>query len=101
MNVVLRELVALGGGLVTLGAVWQRVPQWALQQACRNGELVRVLPEVFVAAYLVDSRPGAPALSRLDPALGQRGALAWADGCGALSHLSALSRVGGAPAGGR
>ncbi|MGQ5261521.1 endonuclease domain-containing protein [Micromonospora sp. ZYX-F-536] len=94
MNVALRELVERGGGLVTRAAAGQVVPSWTLEQACRGGHLVRVLPEVFVAAHLVDGRPGAPALSRLDPALGQRAALAWADGCGALSHLSALSAWG-------
>ncbi|MGW5561469.1 endonuclease domain-containing protein [Micromonospora sp. NPDC003944] len=76
---------------MTLGAAEQVVPSWTLQQACRNGELVRVLPEVFVAAHLVGTRPGAPVLSRLDPAMSQRAALAWADGYGALSHLSALA----------
>ncbi|WP_307871593.1 DUF559 domain-containing protein [Micromonospora sp. U21] len=55
---------------------------------------MRVLPEVFVAAQLLGGRPGGPALSRLDPALGHRAVLAWADGCGALSHLSALSAWG-------
>ncbi|MEV7987969.1 hypothetical protein [Micromonospora sp. NPDC085948] len=53
-----------------------------------------VLPEVFAAVYLLDNRPGAPAVSRLGPALSQRAALAWADGCGALSHLSALDLWG-------
>ncbi|MET8094117.1 DUF559 domain-containing protein [Micromonospora sp. NPDC005220] len=91
MNLVLRELVELGGGLLTLGAAGQVVATWTVHQACRNGELVRVLPEVFVATHLMDDRPDAPALSRLDPVLGQRAALAWAGGCGALSHLSALS----------
>ncbi|WP_406064659.1 hypothetical protein [Micromonospora sp. NBC_00860] len=91
MNSVLRELVELGGGLVTLGTAGQVVPSWTLQQACRNGELVRVLPEVFVAAHLVGGRPGVPVLSRLDPALSQRAALAWTGGYGALSHLSALA----------
>ncbi|WP_208758355.1 hypothetical protein [Micromonospora violae] len=91
MNSVLRELVELGAGLVTRGAAGQVVPSWTLRQACRNGELVRVLPEVFVAAHLVGGRPGAPALSRLDPALSLRAALAWAGGDGALSHLSALA----------
>lgn len=52
---------------------------------------MRVLPEVFVATHLMDDRRDAPALSRLDPVMGQRAALAWAGGCGALSHLSALS----------
>jgi very-short-patch-repair endonuclease len=91
VNSVLRELVELGGGLVTFAIAGQVVPSWALQQACRNGELVRVLPEVYVAAHLVGGPPSAPALSRLDPALGQRAVLAWMGDRGALSHLSALA----------
>ncbi|MGC4812887.1 endonuclease domain-containing protein [Micromonospora sp. DT228] len=79
---------------MTLRALRQVVPQWTVRQACRSGELVRVLPEVFVAADLLDDRPGAPALSRLGPALSQRAALAWADDCAALSHLSALDLWG-------
>lgn len=94
MNSVLKELVELGGGLVTLGAARQVVPSWTLESSCRNGELVRVLPEVFVATRLVSGRPGAPALSRLDPTLGHRAALAWACGRGALSHLTALGLWG-------
>ncbi|WP_157744493.1 hypothetical protein [Micromonospora viridifaciens] len=59
MNVVLRELLERGGGVVTRTAVEPVVPEWVLQRACGNGELVRVLPEVFVAAHLLDDRrPG-------------------------------------------
>ncbi|MFG3556160.1 hypothetical protein ACGGAQ_17440 [Micromonospora sp. NPDC047557] len=58
VNSVLRELVKRSGGLVTRAAVAQVVPECALEHACRDGELVRVLPEVFVAAHLVHSRPG-------------------------------------------
>ncbi|MGW2623583.1 endonuclease domain-containing protein [Micromonospora taraxaci] len=65
-----------------------------VESACRGRELVRVLPEVFVAADLVGGRPDTPALSRLDPALSHRAALAWAGHCGALSHLSALGTWG-------
>lgn len=91
MNVVLRELVADGGGLVTRTTVEQVVPEWILQGACGRGELVRVLPEVFVAADLLgDGRTGAPALSRLDPPVARRAVCAWARGRGVLSHLTAL-----------
>lgn len=76
---------------MTRGAAGQVVPSWTIRQACRNGELVRVLPEVFAAAHLVGGRPGAPVLSRLGPTMSQRAALAWANGYGALSHLSALT----------
>ncbi|MEU3453453.1 DUF559 domain-containing protein [Micromonospora sp. NPDC006766] len=92
MNPVLTELVTRSGGLVIRAAAVQVVPESTLRWACRSGELVRVLPEVFAAAYLLDSRRGTgPALSQLDPAQGRRAALAWADGRGALSHLSALA----------
>ncbi|WP_091560285.1 DUF559 domain-containing protein [Micromonospora pattaloongensis] len=95
MNSVLRELVERGGGLVTRATAEQVVPEWTLQRACDSGDLVRVLPEVFAAARLLDDRPGeprgTPAVSRLDPALGHRAACAWAAGRGALSHLSALA----------
>ncbi|MBL6278192.1 DUF559 domain-containing protein [Micromonospora fiedleri] len=91
MNGVLRELVARGGGLVTRTAAERVVPEWILQRACGNGELVRVLPEVFVAAQLLgDSCPSEPTISRLDPALRCRAAYAWAEGRGALSHFTAL-----------
>ncbi|TDC41419.1 DUF559 domain-containing protein [Micromonospora sp. KC213] len=88
---MLRELVERGGGLVTRTVARQVVPEWTLRQACHDGELVRVLPQVFVPAHLLDAGPGAPALGRLDPALGRRAALAWAEGRGVLSHLSALA----------
>ncbi len=91
VNAVLRELVERGGGLVTRTAVEQVVPGWVLQGACDSGDLIRVLPEVFVAAHLLgEERPNTPALSRLDPAVGRRAACAWARGRGALSHLTAL-----------
>ncbi|MEV6692039.1 hypothetical protein AB0M35_11295 [Micromonospora sp. NPDC051196] len=81
MNGVLRELVARGGGLGTRTPAERVVPEWILQRACGNGELVRVLPEVFVAAHLLgDSCPSRPAFSRLDPALRCRAAYAWPKG---------------------
>ena len=90
VNGVLRKLVARSGGLVTRRAAEQAVPEWILQRACRKGELVRVLPEVFVAAHLFDDpSPSTPTLSRLDPALRNRAAYAWAEGRAALSHLTA------------
>ncbi|MET8363956.1 DUF559 domain-containing protein [Micromonospora sp. NPDC005194] len=94
VNSVLRELVKRSGGLVTRAAVTQVVPEWALEHACRGGELVRVLPEVFVAAHLVDSRPGIPVLNQLDPGVAPLAALAWARGCATLSHVSALAAWG-------
>ncbi|MGC4769894.1 endonuclease domain-containing protein [Micromonospora sp. DT44] len=94
MNSVLRDLVKRSGGLVTRTTVTQVVPEWALEHACRTGELIRVLPEVFVAAHLLDDRPGAPVLSRLDPGVAALAALAWARGRATLSHSSALAAWG-------
>ncbi|WP_077937590.1 MULTISPECIES: DUF559 domain-containing protein [unclassified Micromonospora] len=93
MNEVLRDLVRRGGGLVTRAMATQVVPPWTLQHACAAGHLVRVLPEVFVAADLLVGEVGhvaLPALGRLHPALGHRAVCAWAGGRAALSHLSAL-----------
>ncbi|MEU6024136.1 DUF559 domain-containing protein [Micromonospora sp. NPDC047134] len=89
MDKVLAELVRRGNGLVTRSLVEQVVPEWILQRACTNGELVRVLPEVFAAAHLLNDQ-GLPPLSRIDPALGRRAVTAWVRGRGALSHLTAL-----------
>ncbi|MFF5217015.1 DUF559 domain-containing protein [Micromonospora sp. NPDC000442] len=95
MNGVLRELVARGDGLVTRTTVEQVVPRWILQQACGAGELVRVLPGVFVATHLLDHRPQQPlALHRLDPSVARRAVCAWARGRAAFSHLTALDLWG-------
>ncbi|MFI6327448.1 DUF559 domain-containing protein [Micromonospora chersina] len=91
---MLRELVERGGGLVTRAIAEQVVPEWTLRRACGGGDLVRVLPEVFVAAHLLKDRPQQPAIGRVDPAVGLRAAQAWADGRAALSHLSALATWG-------
>ncbi|MFG2060878.1 DUF559 domain-containing protein [Micromonospora sp. NPDC048871] len=89
MDTVLAELVRRGNGLVTRSVAEQVVPEWVLQRACTNGELVRVLPEVFAAAHLLNDE-SLPPLSRIGPALGRRAVAAWMRGRGALSHLTAL-----------
>ncbi|MBY8870372.1 DUF559 domain-containing protein [Micromonospora sp. PLK6-60] len=93
MNPVLTELVVRGGGLVTRAAAVQVVPEWTVEHAVRTGELVRVLPEVYVGAQLLTDRSpvDAPAIRRLDNELGRRALLSWAGGRGALSHLTALA----------
>ncbi|MFV2102961.1 DUF559 domain-containing protein [Micromonospora sp. LOL_024] len=89
MDAVLAELVERGHGLVTRTIVEQVVPEWTLQRACTSGELVRILPEVFAAAHLLNDQ-SAPPLSRIGPALGRRAVAAWVRGRGVFSHLSAL-----------
>ncbi|MFC0505740.1 type IV toxin-antitoxin system AbiEi family antitoxin domain-containing protein [Micromonospora costi] len=83
MHPVLWELVERGGGLVTRTVAGQVVPEWTLRRACRAGELVRVLPEVYAAVHLLapPSRPDTPAVSRLDPGAGRP----W-PGPGAVEH---------------
>ncbi|MGY0007230.1 DUF559 domain-containing protein, partial [Micromonospora sp. I033] len=82
-------------GLVTRVVAEQVVPEWTLRRACGSGDLVRVLPGVFVAAYLLNARPehrnGPAIIGRLEPAVGLRATHLWADGRGVLSHLSALA----------
>ncbi|MGW0505970.1 DUF559 domain-containing protein [Micromonospora sp. NPDC003241] len=93
MDVVLAELVERGRGLVTRSVAEQVVPEWILQRACTNGELVRVLPEVFAATHLLDEqgrRAYTSPLGRIGPDLGRRAVAAWIRERGALSHLTAL-----------
>lgn len=96
VNSVLRALVDQGGGLVTRAMAGQVVPESTLRAACRAGGLLRVLPEVYVDARLVPPGPDAslPVLARLSPELGWHAALAYADGRGALSSLTALDAWG-------
>ncbi|WP_130337317.1 DUF559 domain-containing protein [Micromonospora kangleipakensis] len=92
MNGVLQLLVDHGGRLVTRGLAVQVVPESTLRAACHAGRLLRVLPEVYVHTRLVPPRPHAdlPLLARLSPELARRAVLAYADGRGALSSLTAL-----------
>ncbi|TBL33101.1 DUF559 domain-containing protein [Verrucosispora sp. SN26_14.1] len=93
MDVVLAELVERGHGLVNRSVVEQVVPAWILQRSCTTGELVRVLPEVFAAAHLLDEegrRAYTSPLGRIGPDLGRRAVAGWIRERGALSHLTAL-----------
>ncbi|WP_121161524.1 DUF559 domain-containing protein [Micromonospora pisi] len=96
MNPVLRSLVDLGDGLVMRRLAQQVVSRQILDSAARSGRLRRVLPGVYVDAGLLDAtgdlvtRDSTDALGRLDAELRRRAVIAYADGRGALSHLSAL-----------
>jgi very-short-patch-repair endonuclease len=95
VNPVLGALLESGGGLVTRATALQVVPTWTLRRACRDGDVRRVLPEVYVDARLVDDRPGRESpLAALDPVLARRAVLAYADGRGALSGVTALAVFG-------
>lgn len=92
---VLGALIGSGGGVVTRATALQVVPAWTLRRACQDGHLRRVLPEVYVDARLVDNRPGrVDPLAVLDPQVARRAALAYADGRGALSSVTALGVYG-------
>ncbi len=66
-------------------------PGWSVQAACRAGRLVRALPGVYLdASLLAGTGGGTPVLARVEPELARRAALAYADGRGALSRLTAL-----------
>jgi very-short-patch-repair endonuclease len=80
MDPLLDALVTNGGGLVTRRAALRVVPSWALEGACRTGDLARLLPGVFCR----------PALAA-DSSVRRRAALAYADGRGVLSHPTALA----------
>lgn len=79
MHEQLADLVVTGNGVVPRPAALARVGESALRHAVKHGELVRVLPAVYVAAGLDD-----------DPATMRRAALAYAGSDAVLSHLSAL-----------
>lgn len=79
----LRELVERAGGVVTLRHACEVVPEWAVDNAHRSGNLRRVLPGVYLAPEAVG-----------DPVALRRAVLAWADGRGALSHTTALETWG-------
>jgi very-short-patch-repair endonuclease len=91
MDSRLCALMASGAGLCTWREMVRAAPEWTVQAACRAGRLVRVLPGVYVDAALI-LRAGAdvPLLARVEPELARRAALAYADGRGALSRLTAL-----------
>ncbi|WP_433533776.1 DUF559 domain-containing protein [Micromonospora sp. CA-249363] len=91
MDSRLSALVACGGGVCTWREMARVAPEWAVQAACRAGRLVRVLPGVYLDATLL-SRTGTeePVLARVEPEVARRAALAYTDGRGALSRLTAL-----------
>jgi hypothetical protein len=80
VDAVLARALADGGGVLRWADVAGKVPRWAVDNACRSGRLVRLLPTVFVD----------PAGTR-DPDLRVPAALAYAGGRAALSHLTALA----------
>jgi len=76
MHPVLLAELELQGGLIVIAALPETLPRWAVDNALRTGELVRVWPGVYRSA----SRD-------VDP---RAAALTYAGAAAALSHTSAL-----------
>jgi hypothetical protein len=79
VDATLTQALADGGGVLRWADLAGLVPRWAVDNACRSGRLVRLLPTVFVD----------PAAVR-DPDVRARAALAYAGVGAALSHVTAL-----------
>ncbi|CCH19027.1 DUF559 domain-containing protein [Micromonospora lupini] len=91
MDPRLRALLVSGGGICTWQDVVRVAPDWTVQAACRAGRLVRPLPGVYLDATLIASTGAeGPILARVEPELARGAALAYADGRGAFSRLTAL-----------
>jgi very-short-patch-repair endonuclease len=80
VNHVLRDLIAASNGIVRRADVLALVNHDVLDQAMRSGRLVRVFPETYVERRLLTDRAAMVAA-----------ALAYANGCAALSHVTALA----------
>jgi very-short-patch-repair endonuclease len=80
VNGDLRSLLARHGGVVTRAQALAAVPRWVLEHAVRTGDLVRLLPQVYV--------DGA---RQQDPSVRRRAAVAFGGPRSALSHTSALA----------
>ncbi|MGW1062644.1 DUF559 domain-containing protein [Micromonospora rubida] len=99
MNATLEVLLARHGGLLTRALAAQVVPDWVLRQARDAGQLLRVLPGVYVDGRLAQAsrltHPGdSSSLARLPPELRHRAALAYGDGLAALGGPTALHAWG-------
>ncbi|MFI7436843.1 hypothetical protein [Micromonospora haikouensis] len=92
MDEPLRALLDRHGGLLTRTLATQVVPAWVLRHAVDTGDLLRVLPGVYVESCR--TRPGPAGLAALRPELRHRAAVAYAQGRGALGGPTALHAWG-------
>ncbi|MEW1586923.1 DUF559 domain-containing protein [Micromonospora vinacea] len=91
MDARIQALLVGGGGLVTRRDMLRVAPAWTIQTARRAGRLIRLLPGVYGDATLIhDADVDLPAVARVERDVARRAALAYADGRGALSRLTAL-----------
>ncbi|MCF0092579.1 DUF559 domain-containing protein [Micromonospora sp. MH99] len=95
MDPRLCELLVRGGGLLVRRDVTRVAPAWTIQTAWRAGRIVRLRPGVYVDAALIRDRTSdLPPLARVEPEVARRAALAYVNGRGALSRLTALDAWG-------
>ncbi|WBB99757.1 DUF559 domain-containing protein [Solwaraspora sp. WMMA2080] len=106
MDPQLRTLLDRNHGVLCRRDAAEVVPSWAIDVARREGRVRRILPGVYADTTLLGTnnatgtvdatgtgdhgRFPAAGLGGLDPARARRAALGYADGRGALSHLTAL-----------
>lgn len=91
MDARIQALLVRGDGLVTRRDILRTAPAWTIQTARRADRLIRLLPGVYGDAALIrHGNAGLPALARVERDVARRAALAYADGSGALSRLTAL-----------
>ncbi|MET8266350.1 DUF559 domain-containing protein [Micromonospora arida] len=87
----LQSLLVRGGGLVTRRDMLRVAPAWTIQTAWRADRLIRLLPGVYGDAALIrNPNVDVPMLARVERDVARRAALAYVDGRGALSRLTAL-----------
>ncbi|MFE9188407.1 DUF559 domain-containing protein [Micromonospora sp. NPDC007208] len=91
MDARIRSLLVRGDGLTTRRDMLRAAPAWTIQTARRANRLIRLLPGVYGDAVLIcDANADLPSLARVERDVARRAALAYADGRGALSRLTAL-----------
>nr|WTA64668.1 DUF559 domain-containing protein [Micromonospora sp. NBC_00855] len=80
-----------GNGLVARRDILRAAPAWTIQTARRANRLIQLLPGVYGDAALIrHANSDLPMLARVERDVARRAVLAYVDGRGALSRLTAL-----------
>ncbi|MCG5455509.1 DUF559 domain-containing protein [Micromonospora sp. PSH03] len=80
-----------GNGLVARRDILRAVPAWTIQTARRANRLIQLLPGVYGDAALIRrANSDLPTLARVERDVARRAVLAYVDGRGVLSRLTAL-----------
>ncbi|MBQ0990244.1 hypothetical protein [Micromonospora sp. H61] len=91
MDPRLHALLVCGNGLVARRDILRAVPAWTIQTARRANRLIQLLPGVYGDAALIRrANSDLPTLARVERDVARRAVLAYVDGRGALSRLTAL-----------